>query len=284
MKEIWKVIDVIEWGKDYFDSKGIDSPRLNIELIISKVLNKSRIQLYTGYDLPLNKDELASIKEYIIRRVKREPLQYILGQTSFFDFNINLNHYVLIPRPETEELVDLIITDNDTSDNLEILDIGTGSGCISIALARKFHNSKITAIDISEDALKLAKENSSINNVGSRIEFINIDIINQIVDKKFDLIVSNPPYIPGTVYSNELAPELSYEPKIALTDNNDGISFYRRYSQIFYNLLLPDGKFYFEFGFGQENIIRNLFENKYNIEFLKDFQGILRMAKGNVKN
>ncbi len=278
----WTIIDIINWGKEYFKGKGIESPRLNIELILSDILNYTRIELYTNYNQPLNDAELLKIKNFVIRRGKHEPLQYILGKTYFYGYQIIVNSDVMVPRPETEELVNLFIHSfPDKSEKLDILDIGTGSGCIAIALANEFKNSKITAIDISEEALVTARVNinhHSIENILLRkLNIFDCDLRSY----RFDVIISNPPYIAEQEFIF-LQPEVKeYEPKLGLSDGFDGLTFFRFFSEVFYDILNPGGKFFLEFGMGQSDYINNFFNNdRYQCEIEKDSAGTPRFLSG----
>ncbi len=283
MEQIWKIIDIVNWGKTYFASKNIESPRLNIELLLCKTLNCERINLYTNFDLPMSKLELTETKKMILRRAKGEPLQYILGKTSFMGFEIILTNDVLIPRPETEELVELILNHNNYS-NPNILDIGTGSGCISIALAKKHSDSQIVAVDLSYKTLEIAKKNALINNVSNSIHFFQKDILSDFdFDKKFDIIVSNPPYISLEEYENHIEKELYFEPRIALTDNADGLKFYKKYASEFYKILNENGFFMLEFGYNQKEDILKMFKDKYEIKIYKDLNEIERFIFGQIK-
>ena len=213
MEKIWKVVDLINWGKDYLENKNISDARLNIELLLCKVINCKRFDLYLNFDKPLQKEELALFKAMLIRRLNSEPLQYILGKTEFMGLPFNLNSNVLIPRPETEILtekcIDYCKSNFRDKETISILDIGTGSGNIGISLSKLIPNCKVIAIDIDEAALQTAKENCELNQVSDKIDFFHLDILNdRLPDEwKFDLIVSNPPYINQTEYSS-LQPEI----------------------------------------------------------------------------
>jgi release factor glutamine methyltransferase len=284
-ERVWTLIDIVDWGKEYFEKKNIDSPRLTIELMLCNLLNIERIQIYTQYDRPLLKSELNTLREIILRRAKHEPLQYILGSTDFYGFKFKVNNSVIIPRPETELLVELAIKSTFDKDNISILDIGTGSGCIAISIASNYYNSNITAIDISEEALKLAAVNAIENNI-ERIKFKNCDILTEtITEGPFDLIVSNPPYIPLTEYQ-QLDPELlNYEPDISLTDKADGLTFYRHFAKIFRNILKPDGKFFLEFGYGQKDSIQEIFKKEnWETRCYNDAGGIPRVITNLIDN
>lgn len=278
----WTIIDVLNWTKDYFVEKGVESPRLNIELILCSVLNIARIDIYKQYDKPLTDLELKNIRNLILKRAAGEPLQYILGKTSFLDTEILVNDTVMIPRPETELLVKRVLDDfSNKFKKYKILDIGTGSGCIALSLAKNFPASEVLAIDSSYFALMTAKNNGT-NLAIKNINFNQCDILNEIpTQDKFDIIVSNPPYIPINEYNQLDDVVKNYEPREALTDGGDGLSFYRRFSDIMTELLINDGTFYFEIGYNQMLAIKNIFlDRAINLEFVEDFNKIPRIVIG----
>jgi release factor glutamine methyltransferase len=280
--KLWTIVDVLKWTTDYFSEKGIESPRLNIELILCSVLNITRIDIYKQFDKPLSELELKNIRNMILKRVSGEPLQYILGKTTFLDIEIMVNDTVMIPRPETELLVKQVLDDYPNKyKKYRILDIGTGSGCIALYLAKKFPQSEVLAIDNSYFALLTAKNNGT-NLAIRNVSFNQCDILNELpTNQKFDIVVSNPPYIPSEDYE-ELADEVkNHEPKDALTDGKDGLTFYSRFKDILPYLLNDDGKFYFEIGYNQKNKLIELFkESTFEIEFFEDFSGITRILRG----
>jgi len=279
LEKSWRIIDIINWGSEYFVNKNISDARLNIELILCNVLQYDRIKLYLDYEKPLTDGELSSIKDQVKRRSKREPIQYIIGETKFLSYTIKLNENVLIPRPETEILVDLIKKSHSNESITNILEIGAGSGCISIALGDYFKQAEVLSIDISNNALELATMNANNNGVNN-INFSSLDILKYLPNQKFDLIVSNPPYISETEYLM-CEPEVTYyEPKIALSDNSDGLTFYRRFNQIFDELLNDDGIFYLEIGYNQQNDLEKLFQHSYIIDIYKDFSDLPRYLVG----
>lgn len=283
MDKVWKIIDIIDWGKDFFAGKGIESSRLNIELILCNVLKIDRIKLYISYDLPLQQHELAQIRDMVKRRAKREPLQYILGSTSFMGLEIMVDANVLVPRPETEELVELVIKNHQSDKDIRILDIGTGSGCIAIALSHFLPESDVLGIDISESALNLAKKNSELN-ILKKISFEKKDFLkNCNFLGNYNVIVSNPPYISKKEYEGSDEKEIFYEPRQALTDEDDGLVFYRKFADTFRNLLSEGGRFYVELGYNQSVELAEIFENDYDIIVHKDFAGIERIIEGCVK-
>lgn len=281
-EKVWTILDIIKWTTDYFEKKGIESPRLNIELMLCQILGISRLDIYTQFEKPLTDVERKILRDMINKRVKRMPLQYILGNTNFYGNNFLVNNSVMIPRPETELLVDKVLKDIENKYfHLNILDIGTGSGCIALSLAKELPNSIVFGIDNSYFALLTAKNNAS-NLAIKNILFYQCDILKEIpFSEKFDIIVSNPPYIPLNEYQN-LEPEVKfYEPKESLTDNADGLTFYKRFVKILPEMLKDNGQFYFEFGFLQSEILTNLFnENGFDIKILKDFNNIDRILYG----
>jgi len=278
------VLDAINLSADYLKKKNIESPRINAEHLLSHVLKRKRLELYLSFDKPLNEDETNLYRELIRRRGTSEPLQYILGSVEFYGLEFRVTRDVLIPRPETEILVEKIIESFDKNSHLKILDIGTGSGNIAISLAKNFNNAKIRGFDVSGEALAIAKENSRLNNVNGNVKFEMLDVLNKNFNSevKYDVIVSNPPYVSVKEYP-ELRPELNvYEPRIALTDENDGLNFYRVISEKSKNILEKDGQIFYEIGQGQTNEIKNILEknNFSDIKIFKDYSDIERVITG----
>jgi release factor glutamine methyltransferase len=225
----------------------------------------------------IDENKLQKFHNFIERRAKNEPLQYILGYVYFCDIRLKVNKFALIPRPETEQLVDTIIKicSNFHTNFANILDICTGSGCIALSLAKKFENSAIDAIDISENAIELAKENQQNLNL-KNVNFIQKDIKDFDEKKKYDLIVCNPPYVTINDY-NKLEAELFFEPKIALTDNSDGLTFYKIISEKINDILAKNGKLFFECGINQADEICEIYEKmNFKTTKMKDFNQIDR--------
>lgn len=281
----WRIIDILKWGEEYFASKGIESPRLNIEILLSELLNLTRLELYLHYEQPLLKTELEKLKEFIKRRVKFEPLPYITGYAYFRELKLKVNHSTLIPRPETELIVDYaeeIL--NNINYSPRILDIGTGSGCIAIAIAQKFPGSEIIAIDDSDEALEIAIENAKFYKC-ENITFRKMNILTDIPDDKFDLIISNPPYLSLDEFL-QTQPEIrNYERMESLTDGLDGYTFYRRFAQIFPDMLKRSGKFILEIGYNQSAAMHHIFTPEiYEIGIFKDLNNIERYVIGLIKN
>lgn len=278
---VWTIRDIVAWGKDYFAAKSIDEARLTIELMVCNVLSIRRIELYTDHDRPLTKDELARLKEMVQRRVRHEPLQYILGTTDFFGLAFEVTPSVLIPRPETEILVDHALRHiRSQTGALRCLDLGTGSGIIPVAIAVNAPMTHWTAMDISSPALICAHQNAQRHGVADRIMFVEGDALDVIpAGGPWDLVTMNPPYIADGDVS-ELDPEVrDHEPRLALTDGADGLTFYRRLASVFDEIVSAGGLAIFEIGFGQADAVRALFESAgLSVTVIKDLASIERVV------
>lgn len=277
---ILKVLDLLKITRSVFESKGVNNPRLSAELLLADTLKIPRINLYVDFEKPLNENELTAFREKVKRRMNHEPIQYILGYCEFYGLRFKVDPHVLIPRPETELLVDKAseILASSREGKPRILEIGTGSGCISIALAKKIE-CYIDAIDVNEGTLKIAKFNAGIHNVEGKISFFEKNFTSFTCFENYDLIISNPPYIPIKEYES-LPEEIKYfEPKNALTDDFDGLNFYRNIIKISLN---SDNKvkLLLEIGDGKRPLVENLLtthEIRY-YEFYKDLNGIDRVV------
>lgn len=282
------IIDFINYSSELLKERKINDARLNIELILCHVLNCNRTDLYLNFDKPLAKVEVKNFKEILLRRLKYEPLQYILGKVSFYGIDFLVNKNVLIPRQETELLVEKILEDIKKSDNkkVSIFEIGTGSGCISIALAKNLElkniDFEIFSIDKSEDSIEVAMQNMMLNKIpADSVKFYIKDVFEiERLKGNFDYIVSNPPYISIDEYKKLDSEVKDYEPDLALTDFNNGLKFFER---IF--LLASDNKFtgkvFCEIGFDQKDSIEILLK-KYSFSgysFYKDYNSIERILE-----
>jgi release factor glutamine methyltransferase len=268
------VLEAIQKSTEFLAKKGVESPRLQTELLLAHLLKMPRMKLYLNFDRVLLPAETDSLRELIRRRGLREPLQHITGSTSFCGYEIAVSRHALIPRPETELLAELgwkFLTTRHSS-LATALDFGTGTGCIAIALAAKCPNTKITALDVSADALALAKQNALQNQVAERIEFLCGDGFAALAgNTQFDLLISNPPYI-ASAEIETLDPEVKdFDPRGALDGGADGLDFYRRLAAEAKPFLKPDGKIMLEFGDGQTDAIKKIFENeKWVVEAVQD--------------
>ena len=303
------VLEAIQKSADFLGKKGIEPPRLQAELLLAHLLKLPRMNLYLNFERALTPAETDALREFVKRRGQREPLQHITGTTSFCGLEIAVNHHALVPRPETELLAELgwnFLAERRAPARLDpiglqqaepvlgapsALDFGTGTGCIAIALAAKCPNAKITALDISPEALALAKQNAAANKVAERIEFLQGDGFAALSGatgrgrpareldvnarasrpRSFDLVISNPPYIPSGEIAT-LEPEVrNFDPRAALDGGADGLDFYRKLAAEAKPFLKPDGKIMLEFGDGQAGAIRNMFEGeKWIVEAVKE--------------
>lgn len=274
------VLKIIQKSSEFLAKKGIDSPRLQSELIVSHVLNLPRLQLYLNFDKQVSEKDAALIRDLVIQRGKRIPLQYILGYTEFFGINIKIDRRALIPRPETEILVETSLDIIKDIHSPVVLDFGTGSGCISIAIATKRDDTRIVAIDTSKEAIELATENAAGSNTSGRIQFLLSDGFAEIPkDLKFDLIVSNPPYIPSEEIPS-LQPEITgHEPVIALDGGKDGLKFYRYLAENAGNFLKEDRFMALELGCGQAGLVSEILtKNKWEVlKIIRDYNKIERV-------
>ncbi len=271
-----KISRIINWAADLLTSKDIENPKLDSEFIISHVLGMNRLELNLHHEDKVSENNFALIQSMVSRRGKHESLQYILGETEFHGCKIKVDENVLIPRPETELLVEKIITENPSVQT--ILEIGTGSGAIAIALAKGLKHPKITATDISEDAVKIARINAMENNADI---IFNLSDIFENVKGKFDLIVSNPPYIPDDEYKKLSREIREFEPRDALLAKDDGLYFYKKILEKAKEYLTDKGKIYFEIGYNLAEKIKKIANNKgyKKIEVSKDLNGFDRMMR-----
>lgn len=282
--ELWTILGLITWGAGYLLGKNIESPRLTVELLLAHVLDCDRIQLYMNHDRPLSTDELRRFKCLLKRRLDHEPIQYIVGSANFMGLELIIGPGSLIPRPETELLVEqaLILLDTMARPPARVLDVGTGSGCIAIALAHFRSGLLVDAIDSSDDALAVAKANVAAKGLAERVSVSNVDVRAMQVSEPggtYDLIVSNPPYVSREEF-NQLPPEIRlHEPEVALTDGGDGLSFYRTIAAKGLLLLRPGGAVCVEIGYAQSKAVQAVFaENGYTqIIITRDFAGIERI-------
>lgn len=282
--KVWNTLDIIKWGEQYLCDKHIEMPRLCVEMLLGSVLQCRRIDLYTNYDKPLNHIELSQIKSKILECAQGMPIQYIIGEVEFYDTTLKVTPDVLIPRPETEILVDQAVSflQNVSCDAPTILDLGTGSGNIAIALAKKIPTGRVYAADISEKALAVAEQNAQLNNVENRITFFKADIMHDWQRQSsttFDIIVSNPPYINTAEMENLPVSVKKYEPHEALLGGIYGTEFYERIINYFSVWLKPEGKLFFEIGIGQEEKITSLLNASgfMHVETTPDLHNIARV-------
>jgi release factor glutamine methyltransferase len=264
------VLEIIRRSSEFLEKKGVESPRLNIELLLACALNMPRLKLYLNFERVLNEAELNQMREMVKRRAAREPLQHILGSTSFCGLEMKCSSVALVPRPETELLAERAwqFLSAFNSQSSTALDLGTGTGCIAIAVAKKSPGTLVHAVDISAGALALARENAAANQVSERITFHEGNAFAALsAGSQFDLIVSNPPYIAAEEIAT-LSPEVrDFDPRLALDGGADGLDFYRHIASEAAAFLKPQGKLMLEFGDGQETALAKLFfDEKWIVE------------------
>jgi release factor glutamine methyltransferase len=226
----WNVLSLLNWGSDYLAARGFDEARLHVDLLLAHVLGVRRLDLYLQFDRPLSAAELARFKSLFKRRLNHEPLQYVTGETEFMGLPLWVDRSVLIPRPETELLVETAVAILKTTgkESPEVLDLGTGSGNIAIALAHFLPNLSVTAVDVSGEALATAARNLARHGV-KNVRLEQMDLFGPDLEKRhFDLVVSNPPYVSAAEYPTLQAEVRDFEPRVATTDDADGLRFLKR--------------------------------------------------------
>ena len=283
-QKIWRVIDLIKWGEKYFTDNGFDNPRKEIEILIQDILECSRVDLYLRFEEPLSKIQLVKLREWIQRRKNREPTQYITGKAGFHNLIINVTPDVLIPRPESERLVELLLSTVDKDEKISILDIGTGSGCLALALGKELPNAKITGIDKSIEVVEIAKLNVESLHI-KNVRILQMDIFKDQIKEKYDILISNPPYIPQEEIESLMPDVKKFEPLSALTDSTDGLTFYHKISEICPIIINQNGWIFLEVGLGEHpKKAMKLFSNEKfkNVELIKDYNSDDRVLKAQI--
>jgi release factor glutamine methyltransferase len=286
---VWTILALIRWADERFHKEGMATPRLDAEVLLAETLGLDRVGLYTHFDQPLQPVELARFKQFLLRRLRREPVAYILGRREFWSHPLRVTPDVLIPRPETETLVAETLNALEPAEgrDLRLLEIGTGSGAISIALAKELPTAKVVATDVSPKALAVAEENALQSGVRERIQFMQGDLFCPVrKGEAFDLIVTNPPYIPRREFPSLMPEVRDYEPRVALDGGEDGLDFFRRALPAVGEYLHPGSWFLAEMGSGQDQEILAIAEKNpelHSFGFAKDLSGINRVFKARKK-
>ncbi|MFC1857326.1 peptide chain release factor N(5)-glutamine methyltransferase [Thermodesulfobacteriota bacterium] len=290
IKSQWTILELLNWTTAYFKSHNIEDPRASAEILLSHALQLRRIDLYLQYDQPLGVNELASFKSLIRRRTRREPAAYIVGTKEFWSLDLFVTGDALIPRPETECLVERALVwlpENADTSAKTILELGTGSGAISISLANHRPLHFFFASDVSAEAVRLAKKNARAHQLDKRIRFFCGDWFTPVNRRGsyFDMIISNPPYI-ATRAIKSLEPEIrKYEPELALNGGPDGLKALRHIISRAYIYLSPQGVLLIEMGYDQKDDIAEIIEacGQYeDVVFFKDYSGhdrVVQMCK-----
>jgi len=274
-----KIIDLLKQGARYLESCNVPDARTEADLLLAHVRHISRDKLYLDFDQEVSSGEKAQYLELLQRRGSRAPLAYLLETREFMGLNFYVNEHVLIPRPETEILVEKTVEKGKTKYKgkaARILDLCTGSGALAVAIARFWPEARITAVDISEEALQVARRNALQEAVN--IDFRRGDLFDPVRNEKFDIIVSNPPYVSVAEY-DQCSPEVKHEPALALLGGTDGLDFYREIAEKAGNFLLPGGMMLLEIGCKQAAPVSRLMTSQgYQTAVFTDYAGLDRIV------
>jgi release factor glutamine methyltransferase len=270
------LLGVLQSTTAYFEKREIESPRLNAEHLLAYALGKTRMELYLDFERTLSEAELQPLRELVKRRGQGEPLQHLLGTTEFCGQTFATDKRALVPRPETEELVELLIVECELRNAQKIVDVGTGSGVIALSLAKKFPEAEVIAVDISDDALALARENAARLGLTERVQFRKGDLLEHFAER-FDLIAANLPYV-SMQDRHLLAREVLHDPEIALFAGQSGDELVRRLIEQAPEHLNPNGLLALEIGINQSEGLSEFLRQKnyHDIRSKKDYSGIPR--------
>ena len=259
--ETWTIGRLLTWTTDFLRRKGSESPRLDAEVMLAHVLDWQRVELYTHYEDVIGERARTSFRDLIRRRVEGAPVAYLVGRKEFYSLALQVSPAVLIPRPESEFVVVEFLAAAKGLDQPRAVDVGTGSGCLAIACAAHHPSVQFVAIDLSPDALAVARKNAERHGVADRIDFRQGDLLAPVVgDPPFDVILSNPPYIPTDVIPTLEPGVRDYEPHLALDGGPDGLAIVTRLIEQSIPLLKPGGQLILEIGTAQEQPVRTLIE------------------------
>lgn len=274
----WTIQSLLKWSETYLRKNGIQNPVTDAQVLLAHVLGGSRIDLFVEFDRLLNAKELSVFRVLIQRRGEHEPIQYIVGYQEFWSFTFKVERGVLIPRPETECLIEKTqeLFSNSPDRSLSVLDIGCGSGILAIGVAKEFPKVRVFAVDISDVALRVAKENAERHGVLDRVEFLKSDLFSEIPKgKKFDLIISNPPYI-GEAQWKILDPQIrDYEPKEALVAGKEGIEIHQKILEQAIKYMCKGGAVILEIAPEQASLLNDYLTKQRifsNIQISKDYE------------
>jgi release factor glutamine methyltransferase len=279
---VWTIKALLAWTTEFLASKGIESPRAEAQILLAHVLKCSKVDLLVRYNELPTDSERTRFRELIQRRVAGWPVAYLVGTRDFYLLSFEVSPAVLVPRPETETLVLEALGYLKPLDAPAILDLGTGSGCIAISIAHQKRDARVTAVDVSPDALAVAARNAIRHGVAERIEFLKGDLFAPLEPgSTFDLIVSNPPYIAPDEFPTLAADVRDHEPRIALEGGSDGLAFYRRIAAGVGPHLKPGGRLLMEIGYAQDESVRAILGQEPELEVgptIKDMSGHPRVV------
>ena len=263
--EIWTINKLLNWVTQYLTDRGIESPRLSAELLLSFVLGLKRIELYTHHDTQVAKPELDKLHALVKRAGQHEPIAYLVGKTEFYSMEMDVTRDCLIPRPETELLVQRAIEFLRTREGTQsVCDLCTGCGCIAAAIAKNFPNAQLIATDISDPALAIAAQNIEKHHLQEIIKLLSGDLFDPIIPQldvgKFDLVVCNPPYVSAMEYEKLDKNVRDYEPRLALYAGEDGLDIYKRIVEKIDMFLKPSAALILEIGYAQGQAVRDMLD------------------------
>ena len=288
MADVWTIARLLSWTTDFFREHGIENPRLDAEVLLGAVLGKDRMYLYVHFDEPLEPVELARFRSYVKERAAHVPLAYVLGRREFMGLDFRVTRDTLIPRPDTEVLVQCAVDflrarAAEGRDDLALADIGTGTGAIALSVLHYTEGTRADAVDISPAAAEVARENAERLNLTERIEIHEGDLTAPLAGRSYDVILSNPPYIPSADIAGLMPEVCRYEPHLALDGGHDGLDIYRRLAADAPPMLKDGGVLAVEVGIGEAHDVAALMEAHPRIvrtEIRRDLGGIERVVVG----
>ncbi len=283
VKDVWTVRRILGWTTGYLESKGCETPRLDAEVLLSQCLNMTRVDLYLNFERPLSNPERESYRRLVSRRAQREPVSLIVGKKEFWSIPVFVVPGVLVPRPDTETLVETVLIELQEFQNPHILELGVGSGAVSIAILKEKQSLGIVGVDINRSAIELSLKNALANNCSDRLSLLMADLMDAFrTGHVFEIIFSNPPYIPTDSIPG-LAPEISrFEPLTALNGGADGLDCIRKIVHEAPNYLALGGRLILEIGDGQSEAVLSILEaeGRYvNATLHRDLTGNVRVVK-----
>ena len=283
----WRVLDLIQWTTEYFKRCDIPVPRLDAELLLSHVLDTNRLQLYLRFEMPVYPEHLAAFRELIKKRATHSPVSYLTNRKEFFSLDFYVDSRVLIPRPETEVLVESVLQAQEAP--CQLMDIGTGSGAIAISLAVNRPEWEIIATDISADALEVAQKNSVVHHCADRLTFLQGNLfepLEGLPNPRFDWIVSNPPYVSTAEYPSLLPDVRDHEPETALLAGANGLDVITGILKDAHRFLKPGGRIGLEIGHNHSPDVQDIVQSNsaYNgCQVIKDYSGVERVVIATVE-
>jgi release factor glutamine methyltransferase len=275
------IAEALNQASELLEGAAVQEPRREAASLLELSIGRDRTFVFAHPDYELTQSEKDSFSEYLNRRANREPLQYIRGHQEFYALDFDVTPDVLIPRPETEILVENAIKDLQEVETASFCEVGVGSGCISVSILHELPSATAVGLDVSDKALKITQRNAEKHSVSSRLRLVKSDVFEALSDQQFDMIVSNPPYVPQDDFDSLQAEVRDFEPQIALTDGSNGLSIIERIVLQAPQFLRSKGGLLMEIGFGQAESVEKMFDREVWREFdiLDDLQSIPRIVR-----